>query len=271
MPLITSKMPETWEELEETVADILGECGMESKRSVNLRLPRGSVDIDVVAKETSQGIETLIISECKNWKTNVPREIVHAFRTVMHEIGANRGYIISRVGFQVGAYEAAEATNINLVTFQQFQERYFEKWYRGRLWQVERHIGNFNTYFEPTGKPGYHLIQTDEERVAYDEVWQKYVCAGVLLMYFSPYAAMTANFEPPPLPIPVAKMEAAGYMVPENIKAMTGYRELLKTLEDIASEGLVELRKVNPITRGRDPAEIDQDDYSLDSGVLLFS
>lgn len=51
MPLITSKMPETWEELEETVADILGECGMESKRAVNLRLPRGSVEEFAVALE----------------------------------------------------------------------------------------------------------------------------------------------------------------------------------------------------------------------------
>ncbi len=34
-----------------------------------------------------------------------PREKVHAFRTVMDETGANRGYIISRVGFQIGAIE----------------------------------------------------------------------------------------------------------------------------------------------------------------------
>ncbi len=66
---------------------------MDAKRAVNLKLPRGSVDVDVVATEVSDGISNHIICECKNWRTNIPREIVHAFRTVMAEIGANRGYI----------------------------------------------------------------------------------------------------------------------------------------------------------------------------------
>jgi hypothetical protein len=63
----------------------------------------------------------------EDWRTNVPREKVHAFRTVMDETGANRGYIISRIGFQIGAIEAADATNAELLTFEQFQERYFDK------------------------------------------------------------------------------------------------------------------------------------------------
>ncbi len=263
MPLITSKMPDSWEELEEIVDDILRETGMDSTRTVNLKLPRGSVNIDVVAKETNDGIQNLIICECKNWKTNIPREIVHAFRTVMQEIGANRGYIISRVGFQVGAYEAAEATNINLLTFHQFQELYFTKWYKARLWQIESKISNFNAYYEPLGRPGFHLLETDEERDAYVEVWNVYAFAGVLMTYFSPWMG-TAGHElvPPPLPIPVEKLEAEGYLVPEVIKSETGYRELLAMLEEIAVEGLAELRKVNPITRGRDSATIERDEYS---------
>jgi hypothetical protein len=261
MPLITSRMPDRWEELEETVAAILLECGMESTRTVTLKLPRGSVDIDVVAKEAIDGIQSLIICECKNWRTNIPKEIVHAFRTVMGEIGANRGYIISRVGFQTGAYEAAEATNISLVTFEEFQERYFEKWYKARLWEIERNIGNFNVYFEPLGRPGYHLLETDQERAAYETVWNKYAHVGLLLMHFSPWSGIAKALNPPKLPISVERMEEAGYMVPDVIKSMTGYRELLEMLEATAAEGLVELRAINPITRGRAQSEIDRDDY----------
>lgn len=80
-------------------------------------------------------------------------------------------------------------------------------------------------------------------------------------MYFSPYALMAGSYEPPPLPIPVGKMEDAGYVVPDAVKEITGYRELLKVLENIAVEGLAELRKVNPITRGRDPETIHRDEY----------
>ncbi|WP_282046655.1 restriction endonuclease [Roseibium album] len=260
MPLITSNMPETWQELEEMVAAILLECGMESTRTVNLKLPRGSVDVDVVAKETNDGIQNLIICECKNWRTNVPRDIVHAFRTVMNEIGANRGYIISRVGFQAGAYEAAEATNISLVTFQEFQEHYFTKWYKTRVWQIERNISNFNVYYEPLGRPGYGHLATDEERAAYDAVWEKYAYAGLIMWKFSPYGAMFGELEAPELPLSYDKIEKMGFAIPADIKDLTGYRELLERLEVIAEEGLVELRKVNPITRGMDPSEIDRDE-----------
>jgi hypothetical protein len=136
MPLITSQMPEQWGELEDLVTAILNEAGLQARRGVSLTLPRGSVDVDVLAEETHDGIVHRILCECKNWRTNVPREVVHAFRTVILEAGANRGYVISRVGFQSGAVEAARSTNIELVTFAEFQNIYFPKWYNKRLWDI---------------------------------------------------------------------------------------------------------------------------------------
>ncbi|WP_316237021.1 restriction endonuclease [Bradyrhizobium sp. SZCCHNR1015] len=95
---------------------------MEVQHQVRLPLPRGHYDVDVFAEETIEGITYRILCECKNWRTKVPQEKVHAFRTIMQETGANRGYIVSRTGFQAGAIEAAQATNIELVTYAQFQE-----------------------------------------------------------------------------------------------------------------------------------------------------
>ncbi len=262
MPLITSNAPESWEELEQTVTEILRECGMESDRNVHLKLPRGSVDIDVVAKETNDGIQSTIVCECKNWKTNIPREIVHAFRTVMQEIGANQGYIVSKEGFQLGAYEAAEATNIRLVTFQQFQELFFAKWYKKRLWSIEHKISNFNVYYEPIGRPGFNLLDNDQEREAYLSVWNEYAYAGLLMMSFSPYMSLAGReLAPPDLPVIMAQVEEAGYLLPEAVKTATGYRELLSMLEETAIKGLAELRAVNPITRGRSSETIERDEH----------
>ena len=182
MPLITSAIPESWEELEDLVTAILNECGMAARRQVNLKLPRGTVDVDVYAEETVDGIAHRIVCECKNWKTNIPKEVVHAFRTVMQETGANRGYIISRMGFQSGAIEVVKATNINLVTFTEFQERYFDKWYRHRCRAIEDAVGDFNTYYEPLGPPGYNRLENDEERAAYDVVWGRYLFAGLRVL-----------------------------------------------------------------------------------------
>lgn len=107
MPLITAQTPASWEALEDIVAAILTECGMLAKRQVTLDLPRGNVDVDVFAEEKIDGIVHRTICECKFWKANITKEIIHAFRTVMQETGANRGYVISRAGFQSGAHSAA--------------------------------------------------------------------------------------------------------------------------------------------------------------------
>jgi hypothetical protein len=42
MPLITEKMPDAWDQLEELVTAILNECGMKAQRQISLQLPRGS-------------------------------------------------------------------------------------------------------------------------------------------------------------------------------------------------------------------------------------
>jgi restriction endonuclease Mrr len=138
--LITENVPAGWEQLEDIVTTILAECGMSAQRGVTLRLPRGSVDVDVYAEETIEGIVHRTICECKQWRTNVPKSVVHSFRTVIGETGANRGYIISTSGFQAGAVEAAAATNIELVTFEEFQRTYFAKWIGKQIWAVEEEL-----------------------------------------------------------------------------------------------------------------------------------
>lgn len=261
MPLITSAVPEGWKDLETLVTAILNESGMDATHQVNLDLPRGNVDVDVYAEETVDGIVHRIVCECKNWKHNIPKEVVHAFRTVMQETGANRGYIISRMGFQSGAVEAAKATNVNLVTFEEFQERYFDKWYRHRCRAIEDAVGDFNTYYEPLGPPGYSRLENDEERAAYDAVWDRYLFAGLMLMPFSPYLAMVSGGRQiPAMPFDFAKIDKQGVTVPDEVRKATGYRELLALLEHYAAHGLAALRNVNPVTRSQRPEDVKRDD-----------
>jgi hypothetical protein len=48
--------------------------------------------------------------------------------------------------------------------------------------------------------------------------------------------------------------------VPDDIKVATGYREFFELLMGYASQGLKELRAVNPLTRGKLPASCAGDD-----------
>jgi hypothetical protein len=260
MPLITSKIPDTWEDLEEIVTAILKECGMCARRNATLALPRGTVDVDVLAEENVGGIVYQTICECKNWRTNVPKEVVHAFRTVMQETGAHRGYVISREGFQSGAGQAAKATNIELVTFAQFQEIYFDKWINARIWALEKEADRFNTYYEPIGQPGYGLLKDAQERAAYDEVWNKYEFAGLMLHPFWPYLRLVRPYPYSPLPFDVSDLERRGISVPADITTATAYREFFEMLARYVKAGLRELRAVNPITRGTPADSIERED-----------
>jgi hypothetical protein len=261
MPLITSQMPEDWGGLEDLVTAILNEAGLEAKRDVSLTLPRGGVDVDVVAEETHDGIVHRIFCECKNWRTNIPREVVHAFRTVVAEAGANRGYVISRVGFQTGATDAAQSTNIELVTFAEFQTSYFLKWYNKQLWKIEREIKGFHSYYEGLGAPGYSRLKDDQERAAYDLVWDKYRFAGEILKLYAPYTRLLRSIanNVPALPLDVSELEHQGVKIPDDIKAATAYREFFAILSDYARNGLRELRAVNPITRDKAQEEVERD------------
>jgi restriction endonuclease len=126
--LITSHVPEDWRALQADVGRILGECGFEVEVEKRIHLARGHAEIDVYATETVGGRLNMVLCECKRWKENVPQQVVHSFRTIVADAGANIGYLISSSGFQPGAGEAADLTNIRLLTWEQFQAEFEPSW-----------------------------------------------------------------------------------------------------------------------------------------------
>src|ERR1051325_9219793 len=122
MRLLTACTPATWQELQTDVAAILKECGFSVEIEKTVKSVRGSVEIDVYGEEDINGRKHKIACECKHWKASVPQTVIHAFRTVIADIGANVGYLISSGGFQSGSLTAAELTNLELLTWEQFQD-----------------------------------------------------------------------------------------------------------------------------------------------------
>src|SRR5690554_488282 len=100
--MIESKLPETWEDLQNKVALILMECGFEAETPKIIETVRGKVEIDVFAIDNSVKPNTTYLCECKYWKNPIPQTVIHAFRTVISDYGANWGLIISSNGFQSG-------------------------------------------------------------------------------------------------------------------------------------------------------------------------
>src|SRR5947209_19049508 len=119
--MIFPDRPVDWRDLENKVCQIFKEMGCAATRNKRLKGVRGLNDIDVVVNDRTRRPHSLILCECKHWNRKVPKAIVHAFRTVVHDSGANLGFIISDKGFQAGAFDAAANANIKLVTWDEFQ------------------------------------------------------------------------------------------------------------------------------------------------------
>ena len=116
-----SDPPENWKEMEKSVAQILTSSGMDAEIQKTINLARGTVTVDVFA-QPKKSLYGPIICECKYWNTAVPQEKVFAFSRVVGDSGASLGLLISRLGFQEGAINAARYSNLKLLSWPEFIE-----------------------------------------------------------------------------------------------------------------------------------------------------
>lgn len=138
MPRFFDHEPSTWQELEELTLQAFDEMGYESTRNYALTTVRGTARIDVHAVRTSSPIPTIVLCECKYWDKPIEQNVVLSFRTICQDAGAHYGLIISRRGFQSGAEEFRNSTNVHLMDFTQFQETFFDEWKTGAFTLLAR-------------------------------------------------------------------------------------------------------------------------------------
>lgn len=107
-----------WSEYQEEASDFFTKLGLETKIEHKLEGVRGTHVIDVYATGNYNGIKFNWVIECKAWKTNIPKEKVMALTSIVQDVGADRGFLLSEVGFQSGAIRAAKTSNITLTSLQ---------------------------------------------------------------------------------------------------------------------------------------------------------
>lgn len=160
-----------WKDLQEKTKDLFNEMGYIAV--VSKRIPiagRGRKEIDVFVTDPNASYNKKYLIECKHWESNVPQEVVHAFKTVMEESGANTGFIVSKVGFQQGAHEAARFTNIKLLNFEDLQNLYGAEWLRKQKekldFQIQRLKQIHTLHFDQWNLLGFHnnkYFRTDKQ------------------------------------------------------------------------------------------------------------
>lgn len=105
-----------WRVYQEATAEVFRRLGCNALVDYRAKGVRATHDIDVYATFLRSGILCTWVIECKLWKTRVPKEKVLALKSLIDDLGADRGIMVSEVGFQPGAQDAARGSNITLVT-----------------------------------------------------------------------------------------------------------------------------------------------------------
>lgn len=111
-----------WYTFQEEIATYFRSLGTYAETNKTVQGVRTKHDIDIYIKTKFLNVDLVWIVEAKKWQSKVPKEKVLALRSIVDDIGADKGLIISEVGFQKGAYEAARDTNILLYTIDEFKK-----------------------------------------------------------------------------------------------------------------------------------------------------
>ncbi len=111
-----------WKSYQEDVAAYFRSLGLEASTDITIHGVRTKHDIDVLVKSHHVGFDITWIVECKFWSTSVSKLHVLALREIVTDVGADRGIILTESGFQSGAHEAANLTNVQLTSLASIRE-----------------------------------------------------------------------------------------------------------------------------------------------------
>ena len=237
--MITSAIPRDWKALQDQVGQILSECGLDVTVEKHVVTVRGTVEIDVYARDSCHRPVLIYLCECKYWKTAVPQTIIHAFRTVVTDCGAHCGLIISSAGFQKGAFKAAENSNIALVTWADFQQMFSDRWIHNYLVpHLRPEVEPLVDYTEPMNIRIFNKADflSSEHQQRFRELREEYgdTAFFALSLYLHPESVSVGR---PALPLRAVNLPTFTRLPPDVVTA-TAYRELMEALIRHAREGL---------------------------------
>jgi restriction system protein len=223
---ITTTPPADWRDLQRQVGRILRECGLTVEIEKPMATAHGGATVDVYATETIRGHRNVILAECKHWARAVPQTVIHSFRTVVAETGANLGYVVSKAGFQSGAFSAAELTNLRLVTWDAFQAEFEETWVHDYLRPtIDARLERLIRYTEPLVP--HKFLEVDDAGVERIRALRDHHAAfSYMILRFTVIGGEMFK-QTPNLPLRASWPAMVGPM-PDEILDARGYREFLE-------------------------------------------
>jgi hypothetical protein len=130
----------SWSQYQEDAAGHFRRLGLQAETNVTLQGARSTHNVDVVVRFERAGIPHLWVVECKDYSRPVEREKSLALRTVVDDVGADRGFLLCERGFQRGAYEAVQMTNVLATSLAELEVAGSEELFRVEVANVELRV-----------------------------------------------------------------------------------------------------------------------------------
>ena len=248
--VINSSLPKDWRDLQIQVEKIMKESGLIAESEKDIETVRGIVNIDVYAEDTSQRPKTIYLCECKFWQKAIPKSVVHSFRTVVNDFGANWGLIISSHGFQSGTFAAAANSNIRLLTWKEFQELFLERWFKNYM---QKRLLEENDplveYAEPINTRVFRKANKldKQSQQHFNKLREKYFDLAFLTLILSSSKPSILKEYPPSLPLRKSiksKEIAHTNNLPDILLDAVSFRDLLEIITNEDRKALAEFDDV---------------------------
>lgn len=184
---IENSNPSNWRALQTGVCQILSEIGLTAEVGKVIDTARGKVEIDVFAVDEQSVDKIKYVVECKNWTKLVPQTVVHAFTAIMHECGANIGFIVSKKGLQPGALQYTKHTSIVGLSYADFQKRYLHVWFdKCFVTKIGDEVDSLSQYVEPFNSRRDKEIDKlpKKKQKQYFSLLKKYQGFGMTMAFF---------------------------------------------------------------------------------------
>lgn len=168
-----------WMQYQEDAATFFRSLGLQAEVETTVKGTRGEHDVDVLVKGNLHGVNFVWIVECKAWRSNIPKEKVMALAAIVDDVGADRGFLLSEVGFQSGAIQQARKRSITLTSIQDLREVATESAIGHALarlaWRADRTKAEIYRRYHQGGRhlkefiPPIHWFNLDYLSVVFDE------------------------------------------------------------------------------------------------------
>lgn len=115
-------MQSDWKVYQQQVAQFFTDLGLSATVEKEIQGARGKHKVDVFVTGRVHSFDLRWIIECKYWSSNIPKEKALALLSIVQDIGADKGILLSEIGFQSGAIRSSRNTNILLTSLADLKE-----------------------------------------------------------------------------------------------------------------------------------------------------